>query len=81
MQIALEMLANGLDLEGQAWDDHVYHPTKWSDEGVTRKQANKSQLAGLAMLRDMKRNPSPMAAHFASQPAFTLDAFTCYKAS
>ena len=66
MHIALEMLANGLDLEGQAWDDHVYHPTKWNDEGVTRTKANRSQMEGLRMLSDMKKKPSPMVAHFAS---------------
>ncbi len=67
-------MASGLDLEGKAWDAHVYHPTMWHDDGVERTSANKTQLSGLKMLRDMKANPSAMAAHFASQPAFTREA-------
>mgnify|MGYP000122883566 CR=1 FL=1 len=39
MHFALGMLASGLDLEGQAWEDHVYHPTKWSDDGIARTKA------------------------------------------
>ncbi len=76
LHFALEMLASGLDLEGQAWEDHVYHPTKWSDEGIVRTKPNKTQMDGLKARREMKRNPSPLAAHFASQPAFTREAVT-----
>ncbi len=73
MHFALELLASGLDLEGKAWDDHVYSPTMWDDDDGKRriKGASKSQVAGLAMLRDMKRNPSQMASHFAAQPAIS----------
>jgi hypothetical protein len=46
----------------------------WDDDGVCRtKGANKSQLAGLKTLRDMKWNTSHIAAHFASQPAFSRE--------
>jgi hypothetical protein len=33
--------------------------------------ASKSQVAGLTLLREMKRNPSQMASHFAAQPAIS----------
>ncbi len=69
MHFALEMLASGLDIEGQAWEDHVYHPTKWSDDGVERTQANESQMQGLMMLRYMKKNHRPwQPTSRASQP-------------
>ncbi len=47
MQFALEGLASALDLEGTARDDHVYHPTKWNDEGIERTKPNKMQMDGL----------------------------------
>ena len=75
MHFALELLASGLNLEGKAWEEYAYSPTMWDDDGVCRpKGANTSQLAGLKTLRDMKRSPSPIAAHFASQPALTSQA-------
>ncbi len=46
MHFALEMLANALDLEGKARDEHVYHPTKWSDEGVPGTKPSDSQMDG-----------------------------------
>ena len=71
IHFALEMIANALDLEGRVWDEHVYHPTMWNDEGVTRKKPSDSQMEGLKLLRNMKRNPSELTAHFLSQPAFS----------
>jgi hypothetical protein len=73
MHFALELLASGLDLEGKAWEDHVYSPTMWDDDDGKRrdKGASKSQVAGLTLLREMKRNPSQMASHFAAQPAIS----------
>ncbi len=42
------------------------------DDGARRPRgANKPQMAGLTTLRDMKGSPSPIAAHFAAQPAIT----------
>ena len=65
------MLASALDLEGRAWDEHVYHPTMWNDDGTRGKKASDSQMDGVKQLRDMKRNPSELTAHFMSQPAFS----------
>ncbi len=71
MHFALGMLASALDLEGKAWEDRVYHPTKWSDEGIERATPSKMHMDGLKTLRDTKRNPSALTAHFVSQPSFS----------
>ena len=72
MHFALELLASGLNLEGKAWEEYAYSPTMWGDDGARRPNgASKTQMKGLAALRDMKRSPSPMAAHFAAHPAIT----------
>ena len=71
MHFALEMMASALDLEGAAWGKHVHRPTMWSDEGVIRKKPSDSQLEGLKQLRNMKRSPSELTAHYLSQPAFS----------
>ena len=46
MHVALEMLADALDLEGKAWEEHVHHPTKWSDEGIPGTKPSDSQMDG-----------------------------------
>ena len=69
--MALELLVSGLDLEGAAWDDYVYHPTMWSDGGVERTKPASSQMDGLKRLREMSRNPSEVSAHFCRQPSFS----------
>ena len=71
MHFALEMMCSALDLEGKAWEEHVYSPTMWQDEeGKRRLKASKQQKDGLTLLRALKRNPSEAAAHMRKQPAF-----------
>ncbi len=56
VHFAPEMLANALDLEGNAWDEYVYSPTMWDDDAGKRRTnaASQSQTAALTMLTDMK---------------------------